>query len=205
MPPLIVRLGLVGSVTAKTLIVGLGNPLLGDDGVGWKIAEQVEYALPSLGAVAGPIEVDYLAVGGLDLMERLIGYDRVILIDAIVTGNHPRGTVFFFQLGDMPNRAEGHLSNAHDTTLQNAIEVGISMGAKLPEKVLIIAVESEYVYEFSEQLTPATAQAVPLAVRAILALLEDASSSLVDLPGVERPNFANRGTGFGSSPKEGTL
>ena len=62
----------------KTLIVGLGNPILGDDGIGWKVAEEMEKHLTE----GAPVEVMCLSLGGISLMEHLIGYDHVILVDA---------------------------------------------------------------------------------------------------------------------------
>ena len=75
----------------KILVIGLGNPILGDDGVGWKVAEAVSNSLfprPSLPPKDGGnnIEVDCASLGGLSLMERMIGYERVILIDSMETG-----------------------------------------------------------------------------------------------------------------------
>jgi hydrogenase maturation protease len=62
----------------KTLILGLGNPILTDDGVGVLVAEEVRSRLPE----DTPIDITEVSVGGLTLMETMIGYDRVILIDA---------------------------------------------------------------------------------------------------------------------------
>jgi len=53
----------------KTLIIGLGNPMLGDDGVGWRVAEKVCRELPADESVI----VDCLSLGGISLMEHLIG------------------------------------------------------------------------------------------------------------------------------------
>ncbi|MBI4770166.1 MAG: hypothetical protein HY784_07090, partial [Chloroflexi bacterium] len=73
-----------------TLILGLGNPILGDDGLGWRVAEEVRRRLQAAdggsarqSAIRNPkseIEVDAFALGGLSLMERLVGYDRAILV-----------------------------------------------------------------------------------------------------------------------------
>lgn len=162
----------------KTLVVGLGNPILGDDGVGWRVAERVEQML-SDGLAApqgtppttGEIGFKYLSVGGLSLMEEMIGVDRAIIIDALETGQQPVGTVVCTRLEQLPNRAAGHLSSAHDTTLQNAILVGESMGATLPASILIVAVEAEMNYQFSEQLSDPVAAAVPEAARRVIDLL----------------------------------
>lgn len=168
------------STTMKTLVIGLGNPILGDDGVGWRVVERVEQQLTDdlagrLGRldVLESIEFMYLSLGGLSLMEAMIGADRVILVDALETGQQPVGSVLSLRLEELPNRAAGHLSSAHDTTLQNALKVGESMGAKLPAEIQVVAIEAEMEYNFSEQLSTAVAAAVPEAARRVISLLEE--------------------------------
>jgi len=159
------------------VIFGLGNPLLGDDGVGWVIAEEVQTRLTGIQADLAArsnfrVEVDSLSLGGLSLMERLAGCQKAILIDSIVTGNYPMGTVFHFEMEDLPAAYIGHLSSAHDVSLPTALEVGRSMGIQLPQKIVIVAVESQIVYEFSEELSPPIAAAVPEAATLTLQLLD---------------------------------
>jgi hydrogenase maturation protease len=160
-----------------TLVIGLGNPILGDDGVGWRVAEAVERKIkgqpqPPVGKPGKPaVEVDCLAIGGLGLMERMVGYRRAILVDAINSHSQPNGTVSIFPLEALPNRAAGHLFSAHDTTLQNALAVGRDMGADLPGEVTVVAIEAENVYDFGEELSPAVSAAVPQAAQAVLELL----------------------------------
>lgn len=149
----------------KTLIIGLGNPLLGDDGVGWRVAEQVREQ------IADPtIEVDFHAGGGLSLMERLIGYERVIIIDAVNTGN-AQGTVSSFRIEDLPNGAALHLASAHETDLHTALQVGRRMGAVLPNKILVVGIESQQVYDFSQVLSPMVERAVPQAAQLVAQLM----------------------------------
>jgi len=155
----------------KCLVLGLGNPLLGDDGVGWRVAEQVR------AHVTDPsIEIDCHAGGGLSLMERLIGYDRAIIIDAINTGRKPAGTIDCFGLADLPSYAQSHLASAHETTLHTALQVGRTMGAALPDDITIIAIEAQNVYDFSEELSPAVANAVPQAVKLVIEQLGNRQS-----------------------------
>ena len=148
----------------KTLVVGLGNPILGDDGVGWRVAEEVRRLRPYL-------EVDCLSLGGLSLMERLIGYEQVIVVDAMQTGNGRIGSVTVCSLADLPDLSAGHTTAVHDTSLRTALDLGRQMGADLPEEIMIVAIEAKQVYEFSEALTPAVADAIPEAVTAVLNLL----------------------------------
>ena len=153
----------------KTLVIGLGNPILGDDGVGWHVAEEIAKET----ADRSDVEVDCVSLGGLSLMERLTGSARVILIDAIFTGRVPTGTVSRIMLADLPDLTAGHSASVHDTSLHNALSVGRSMNIPLPEDkdVIIIAVEAENVYYFSQELSPAVAAAVPQTVKIVMDLL----------------------------------
>jgi len=154
----------------KTLVIGLGNPILGDDGVGWRVAEHVARAT----ADRSDVEVDCVALGGLSLMERLTGCERVILVDSIFTGGKPTGTVNLFLLAELPDLSSGHTTAVHDTSLRNALNVGRSMDIPLPrdEDVLIVTIEAENVYDFSETLSPPVEAAVPQAVKAVLQLIQ---------------------------------
>jgi hydrogenase maturation protease len=179
-------------VHPPTLVIGLGNPILGDDGVGWRVAERVKMSLSEqLEGMAISeassnlpgnflVEVDCLSLGGLSLMERLISYDRAILIDAITTHQKPAGHVACFPLDDLPKQVVGHLSSAHDTTLQTAIEVGRSLGARLPEQIMIVAIESQISYNFSELLSPEVEAAVPQAEKIVLQLLTEWAETPAD-------------------------
>jgi hydrogenase maturation protease len=154
----------------KTLVIGLGNPILGDDGVGWRIVEEIA----RITADRNDIEVDTVSLGGLSLMERITGYERVILVDSFFTGKKPVGTVSLFPLTDLPDLPSGHTTAIHDTSLRNALNVGRSMDIPLPgdEDVQIVAIEAENVYDFSEILSPQVEAAVPKAVEAVLQLIE---------------------------------
>jgi hydrogenase maturation protease len=174
----------------KTLVVGLGNPILGDDGVGWKVAEEVERRLSSplgepreLGAAHEPgmrVEVDCVALGGLSLMERMVGYDRAIVIDSIGSGQHDLGEVFHFDLDDLYDPSAGHTTAVHDMSLMTALKLGRSMGAKLPQQITVVAVESPYTYDFTEELTSSVKAAVPVAAQTVMNLLSNVTKERED-------------------------
>lgn len=155
----------------KTLVVGLGNPILGDDGVGWKVADEVERRLSSLQSLTSNIEVDCVALGGLSLMERLLGCKRAIIIDSIGTGQRAPGEVYHFDLDELYDPTSGHTTAAHNMSLMTAMKMGRSLGADLPQRVTVVAVESPYTYDFTEELTPPVQAAVPVAVQVVLELL----------------------------------
>jgi hydrogenase maturation protease len=159
--------------TSPILVIGLGNPILGDDGVGWLVAEQVRLALENGTNKHQPIEIDSLALGGLSLMERMIGYDRVIIIDALTTRKQPNGTIYRVSLEELPDLSAGHTTAAHDTSLQTALNVGRSMGAQLPEQIIIVGVEAEKVYDFTEELSSEVKSAIPKAVQIVMDLLSE--------------------------------
>jgi hydrogenase maturation protease len=168
----------ISSARPLILICGLGNPLLGDDGVGWAIATEIQSRLAAIHEYLEPtqkyqVEIDRLSLGGLSLMERLAGCQKAILIDAIVTGNNPMGTVIHFDMGDLPIPLNtGHLSSAHDVSLPTAMDVGRSIGIQLPDQIIIVAVESQITYEFSDKLSSAVAAAVPQAAALTIQLLD---------------------------------
>ena len=154
----------------KILIIGLGNPILGDDGVGWVVAQEVKN---NLAEEAKDIEVDFLALGGLSLMERLVGYQHVILVDSLNTGQRHQGEVINFTLQDMVDLIYGHASAAHDASLKQSLEVGRNLNVPLPsdENVHIVAIEARHVYDFTEELSTEIAAAVPKAVQMVLNLI----------------------------------
>jgi hydrogenase maturation protease len=169
---------------SSTVIIGLGNPILGDDGVGWQIAQEVEKSLSlppfstellgKWGEPEGGVVVECLALGGITLMEHLIGYERAILVDALNTGQYPQGAVVTFTLDDLVDLTHGHSASAHDTSLKTALALGRCIGEKLPddENVFVVAVEARHIYDFGEKLSGEIAAAVPEAVKSVLNLLQ---------------------------------
>lgn len=149
-----------------TLVLGLGNPLLSDDGVGLQVARALRQRLAHRDDVT--VDEDYW--GGLRLMERMIGFDRGIVIDAICTGAEP-GTIHRSSAGAMPTQ---HSTSAHDASLATALRFGGALGAALPapDDVLVIGIEAADVQTFAEECTPRVSAAIPRAVECVLRELE---------------------------------
>ncbi len=153
------------SSRATTLVIGLGNPILGDDGVGWRVAHEVQTRLTD-----PDVEITCLALGGVALMERMAGYQRAIIIDAVATGA-PLGSVLCAPLEEFPRPASGHTASSHDTSLATALHLGRELGVPVPAEVLVVAVEAQRLYEFGVGLSPAVAAAVPIAASRVEACL----------------------------------
>ena len=157
---------------SRILVIGLGNPILTDDGVGVRVARAVSETLPP--RLQNEVEVTEAAVGGLRLMEMMAGYERVILIDAILAADPP-GTLRRLTLPDLEAVSPTqHSASAHDASLITALEAGRRMGLRLPEDIVIYAIAAENVTDFGEQPTPAVARAIPKAVDAVLGELQAA-------------------------------
>ena len=155
---------------ASVLVLGLGNPILGDDAIGWRVADQVGSVTAGRAAT---VEVDCAALGGLSLMERMLGYGRVILVDSMWTGAQPEGSVSLYALEDLPNPGAGHTASPHDTSLVTALRTAQLMGGVIPERVDVVAIETQPCFDFSEELSPAATVALPIATRKVLELLGD--------------------------------
>ncbi|MBN2293890.1 MAG: hydrogenase maturation protease [Pirellulales bacterium] len=163
----------------KTLVIGLGNPIVSDDSVGLRVAAEIRDLLADrngndrdgdeLRGIPTDVEVTEDYWGGLRLMERLIGFDRAIVVDAICT-DAPPGTIQLLRPDDIPTQKS---NSAHDLTLTMALELGRKNGAHLPrnEDILLIGIEADDVLTFSEQCTPAVEAAIPKAVEEVLAAL----------------------------------
>ena len=146
----------------RILVIGLGNPILGDDSVGLQVARAVRSAV----VARKDVDVVEETHGGLKLMERMIGYDRVIVVDAVTSGE-PAGTIHELRLDGRPSHRSG---SAHDVDLPTALAVGRQAGAPLPsdENILLIGIAADEVETFGEALTPPVAAAVPRAAGLVL-------------------------------------
>ena len=148
-----------------TVVIGVGNPLLRDDGVGLEVARLVRQRA---GTRSG-LEVLELYAGGLRLMESMVGFDRALVVDAMTTAAAPPGTVREF----VPDSATPvrNLHCAHDGDLANALAMGHAMELALPREIRIFGVEAAEVESFGEELSPPVRQAVPALVDRILAIV----------------------------------
>lgn len=157
----------------RILVIGLGNPILGDDGVGWRVVQEVESHLAEKDLTDElRLEFKYLSLGGLSLMEQMVGYKDVLVVDSIVTGQNPLGSIYSLPLSSLPNLSSEHSTAIHDTSLQTALEVGRKIDLELPRDVWVVAVETERVYDFSEDLSLPISKAVPTAVNLVIGMVK---------------------------------
>jgi hydrogenase maturation protease len=129
----------------KTIIIGLGNPIVSDDGVGIKAARMLSKLIND-----DCVTIKEIYVGGLQLMEAMVGYDRALIIDAIVSAS-PIGSFYELALTDIKQSRNSYSS--HDTNLMLALEMGRMAGLTLPQEIKFWAIEAKDVTTFSENLS----------------------------------------------------
>lgn len=148
-----------------TIVVGLGNDLLSDDGAGIQIARRLRERLdPARFAVCD------LTTGGMGLVDHLVGYRRAVLIDACRTGRVPPGTLTRHDAASFSNSLR--LASFHAIAFPDAIELARKMGADLPERIDVFAIEVADVETVAETCTPRVQASLPAAVEEIARFLE---------------------------------
>jgi hydrogenase maturation protease len=131
----------------KILILGMGNDILTDDGIGIKITKVLEKKFPFPNII-----YDTLSLGGLEIIEYIRDFKMVILIDAIKTLDGIPGTVYQFKPEDF--KETSHLSNIHDISFLTSLKLAKELNIPTPEKVHIIAIEIVEDMVFSNDFTP---------------------------------------------------
>ncbi len=146
----------------QTLVLGLGNKLLSDDAVGLLVAQEVREAV----ADREDIVVKCGEVAGFRLVDMLVGYDKAIVVDAIISDKEPPGECYWLDLAELRHPLK-NLSN-HNMHLADAIDIGNKLGLKMPKEMKVLAVEVEDCYTLAENIGPVAANAVGKAAAMIL-------------------------------------
>jgi len=114
----------------RTLILGVGNLLLGDDGVGIHAVRELE-------SRALPPHVDVVdgATAGVDLLDLMRGYERVIIVDAVEAREEP-GSFFRFTPEDVTSEADAFPLSLHQAEIVKILELANYLGQALPPIVI---------------------------------------------------------------------
>ena len=138
----------------NTLILGLGNDILTDDGIGPRITHDLAQMIND-----PDVQFDTACCGGLEIMEHIKGYKKVVFIDAIRTRNGKPGDVYYFIPSDFQETS--NLSNLHDVSFLTAIKLGTTLELGLPDDLHIIAIEIFEDIEFSNEFSPILKERYP--------------------------------------------
>jgi len=145
----------------KTLILGLGNPILSDDGVGNRVAQELENRL------ARPeVTVMETSMAGLSLLDFWAGYDKAIIIDAIQLADGEAGQIY--RLAPNMFDATRHVASPHDVNFATALELGKRLGIDMPKEITIFAIQVADTSTFSEEFTPEVKEAIPICIKMVI-------------------------------------
>jgi hydrogenase maturation protease len=148
----------------RTLVLGLGNELAGDDAVGLLVARAVREELE------GVADVVESSASGLALIETFAGYDRAVVVDAIKTGRNPPGTITEMALAHVGRVVAPSL---HHAGLPELAAVAERLGLRFPAQTRVLAVEVVDPYTIGAGVSEPVEAAVGELVRRVRALLED--------------------------------
>ena len=148
---------------SPTLVLGIGNLLMGDEGVG-------VHALRAFEAESWPGGVTLVdgGTGGFHLLEYLQDYESVVMIDATLDGQ-PAGTVSVLRpryASDFPRSL-----TAHDIGLRDLIEAAVLLGPLPP--VTLVTVSIAEIRSMVLTLSPEVAGAIPMVRRVVQGILDE--------------------------------
>ena len=140
---------------------GAANRCNRDDGVGIQVAKELKAKIEQHN-----VAVEETSMAGLNLLDLLAGYDRVIIVDAIQTTGGRAGQIY--KLEPTSFYITRHAATPHDVNFATALELGSRLGLTLPKRIDIFAIEVADVSTFSEEYTPEVRQAIPVCVEKII-------------------------------------
>ncbi len=142
----------------RTLVIGVGNLLRTDDGAGIHVINQLIELHPR-------IETVDAAMGSIEIIEAMRGYERAIIVDAIETGTKP-GTIYRVNLtgGERPPT----ITHSHGTDLLTILQLGHQLyGDEMPREIVLIAIEAGDTTTIGDEPTPEVREAISEAVTLI--------------------------------------
>ncbi len=153
----------------RTRVIGLGNTILTDDGVGICAARELRSRLIETGraALADVVETE---VAGFALIELMAGWDRVILIDSVLFDGVEPGTVLRIRPDDLHTSLR--LRSVHEIDLPTGLELGRRLGLDMPREILIFCIQAQNASTLGESLTPNVKVGMSEAVDLVLRKLE---------------------------------
>ncbi len=134
----------------RTLLLGMGNPILCDDAIGIRLVGHFKDQLQNISNL--DIVAD-CSLGGFNLLDIIEGYDRLIVIDSIRTVDAAPGSWHYFTADRL--RETMNLNCVHDANFATALELGRRLGMHLPvdEQIHIFAIEILDNCTFSERMS----------------------------------------------------
>ena len=136
----------------RTLVLGIGNPIVTDDAVGLKVAQMIKRANPEL-------EVVEACSSAMGLFDYITECDRLIIVDSVKTEGGKPGALYKIDMEDLKPKLNHAAS--HGLDIASAFKLGEGLGYTMPRSVSIYAVEVEDNTNFGEGCTKGVADRIP--------------------------------------------
>lgn len=143
-----------------TLVLGLGNDILGDDAIGLQIIRELRRRLP----IGGNIEAVESEEMGLALLDIISGYRKLVLIDSVKTGQAPAGTIHELPLDDVETLP---LMAPHFFGIGEILLLGRQLQLPMPDEVSILGIEVTDPFTVTNSMSNALQIELPRLVDAI--------------------------------------
>ncbi|AEE14943.1 hydrogenase maturation protease [Thermodesulfobium narugense DSM 14796] len=151
----------------KTVVLGIGNPVLSDDSVGIKVAKKLE----------GLVDTHILMTTDFDVLDALYGYERAFIIDGIRLGDAP-GTIKEISPKDLSHTLT--YSGSHNISLSSTLKIGMEiLGNDMPKDIRIFTIELLDTETFGTDCTPMVQKAIDEVVKRIVSLLNNSERNKV--------------------------
>jgi len=146
-------------MAANGILIGLGSPIMSDDGIGLLVAGEVHKRITDF-------DLDITCGGGFQVVDAIQGYRVAVVIDAMVTGSFEPGALVRLDVGsDIKTLRSGP---SHALNFVEAIEVARSCKAPLPERIVVYAIEVEEVRTVSDRVSKVLLERIPEMVEEIV-------------------------------------
>lgn len=138
-------------------IIGIGNPLKRDDGIGVALLQEMEQR-----DFSETVQTFELGIASMDILHILEDLDKALIIDAVCFGG-ASGDYRFFTPEDVESLQES--SGPHTTNILDVLQLSKEMG-ELPEDIIIMGIEPEDT-SFGEDLSESLEERFPELVKAL--------------------------------------
>ena len=146
----------------RTLVIGVGNLYRRDDGAGIHVVNHLKKKVPTIDAID-------VALGSVEILEYMMGYEKVIIVDAIVTGAEP-GSYFHVNIAAMDDPPL--IFHSHGIDLITTLKLGnLLYSDQMPKELMVIGIEVEDTLTISEECTPRVREAVNNVVDEIIVMV----------------------------------
>ncbi|MBN1412949.1 MAG: hydrogenase maturation protease [Spirochaetales bacterium] len=132
----------------KCLVLGIGNELRGDDGIGLYLVREMEKVFP-----AGYGRFREAGAWGMDLVHEVAEYENVFLIDGIEAEDQPIGTLFEWDANTITESTSVPSLHSHGLSLPGIINLGLKLGLKMPDQFRVFAVAIPFCRDFTQGLS----------------------------------------------------